>query len=266
MQTAYDRLKAVTCFLLDMDGTFYLGNSPLPGALDFIHILEQKGISYLFLTNNSSKNIQTYYDKLARMGLPTKNVLSSGQAAATILKERFGNAPIYILGNENLRDEMAKAGITLAKDSCDAAALCMGYDTELTYKKLCIACDIARKGKPYIATHLDFNCPVESDTGFEPDAGSFAALIEAATGRRPDLVIGKPNAPIVQAALARTGAKVENAAMVGDRLYTDIATGRAFGMLSILVLTGEATKEDLKTTPHVPDLVFDKLYDIANYL
>ncbi|MGI5900090.1 MAG: HAD-IIA family hydrolase [Christensenellales bacterium] len=257
-------LKDIRCFLLDMDGTFYLGERLLEGSLDFIRALDKKGIDYLFLTNNSSRSGSHYIEKLRRMGLETDQVLTSGQATAMYLKEAFAQTPIFLLGNESLKDEMIKSGLNIVDQG--AKAVCIGYDTTFTYKKMCILCDYVRAGLPYIATHPDFNCPVDSESGFEPDIGAVIAFVEASTGRRPDAVIGKPNRHIVEAALARTGSKVEETCMVGDRLYTDIATGLNFGMLSLLVMTGEAKEEDLKTTPFVPDIVLPRLSDIIKYI
>lgn len=259
-----ERLRDIRCFLLDMDGTFYLGDRLLEGSLDFIRALEQRGISYLFLTNNSSKSAGYYMQKLKRMGLETDRVLTSGQAAAYYLTEHFGQTPIFLLGNDILKEEMRAMGVHVVEQG--AQAVCIGYDTSFTYRKMCVLCDYVRKGLPYIATHPDFNCPVDSETGFEPDIGAIIAYVEAATGRRPDAVIGKPNRYIVEAALAKTGSAAAQTCMVGDRLYTDIATGLNFGMLSMLVMTGEATQEDLKTTPFVPDVVLERLSCAIPYL
>lgn len=259
-----ERLKNIKCFLLDMDGTFYLGDRLLEGSLDFIRALEERGISYLFLTNNSSKSADHYIQKLHRMGLDTKNVLTSGQATAMYINEHYNGVPTFLLGNDILKEEMIRMGVNVVEEG--AELVCIGYDTSFTYKKMCTFCDYLREGKPYIATHPDFNCPVDSKTGFEPDIGAIIAYAKAATGREPMEIIGKPNAQIVRAALERTGSKAEETCMVGDRLYTDIATGLNFGMLSLLVMTGEATYEDLKTTPFKPDIVLERLSKIIKYL
>ena len=258
------KLKDIKCFLLDMDGTFYLGDRLLDGSLDFIKALEKKGIDYLFLTNNSSKSAGHYIKKLERMGLKTERVMTSGQAAAIYLGREFGKTPIYLFGNDILKEEMIASGLNIVEEG--ARVICIGYDTTFDYKKMCVLCDYVRKGLPYIATHPDFNCPVDSESGFEPDIGAVIAFVEASTGRRPDAIIGKPNKHIVDAALAITGSKAAETCMVGDRLYTDIATGLNFGMLSLLVMTGEATQEDLKTTPFVPDVVLPRLSAIIEYL
>ena len=257
-------IQDVRCFLLDMDGTFYLGENLIPGSLDFIRRVEETGRDFLFLTNNSSHNADFYVQRLKRMGLNVgrEKVLTSGEATAAVLKENYPNKRAFVLGNEFLLEEMREAGVTV--DQTDPEIVVVGYDTTLDYKKMTAVCDFVRAGLPYIATHPDFNCPTE--TGFAPDIGAIMAFIEASTGRRADLVVGKPHTGIVQAALRRTGLEVGQLAMVGDRLYTDIETGLKSGMLSILVMSGETTPEMLAAYPNKPDLVFDRLAEMIPLL
>ena len=257
-------IQDVRCFLLDMDGTFYLGENLIPGSLDFIRRVEETGRDFLFLTNNSSHNADFYVQRLKRMGLNVgrEKVLTSGEATAAVLKEKYPGKRAFVLGNEFLLEEMREAGVTV--DQTDPEIVVVGYDTTLDYKKMTAVCDLVRAGLPYIATHPDFNCPTE--TGFAPDIGAIMAFIEASTGRRADLVVGKPHTGIVQAALRRTGLAVGQLAMVGDRLYTDIETGLKSGMLSILVMSGETTPEMLAAYPHKPDLVFDRLAEMIPLL
>ena len=257
-------IQDVRCFLLDMDGTFYLGENLIPGSLDFIRRVEETGRDFLFLTNNSSHNADFYVQRLKRMGLNVgrEKVLTSGEATAAVLKENYPGKRAFVLGNEFLLEEMREAGVTV--DQTDPEIVVVGYDTTLDYKKMTAVCDFVRAGLPYIATHPDFNCPTE--TGFAPDIGAIMAFIEASTGRRADLVVGKPHTGIVQAALRRTGLQVGQLAMVGDRLYTDIETGLKSGMLSILVMSGETTPEMLAAYPNKPDLVFDRLAEMIPLL
>ncbi len=258
------RLEAVRCFMLDMDGTFYLGERILPGSLDFIRRLAETGRDYLFLTNNSSHDAHYYVQRLGRMGLDVdeKRILTSGQATAAVARERFGDARAFVLGNEFLLRELGEGGINIDQNAPDYVII--GYDTTLDYKKLTAVCDHVRAGLPYIATHPDFNCPTE--TGFAPDIGAIIAFIEASTGRRPDLIVGKPYSGIVDAALKRTGLERGQLAMVGDRLYTDIKTGIDHGILSILVMTGETTPDMLRDSTIQPDLVFDSLGGIVPFI
>ena len=257
-------LKDIRCFLLDMDGTFYLGDRIIEGSLSFIDKLIETGRDFLFLTNNSSHNALFYVERLRRMGLcvDRSKILTSGEATARILNRDYAGKRAFVLGNEFLINEMREAGIVV--DSDDPEIVVIGYDTTLDYKKMTRVCDLVRAGLPYIATHPDFNCPTE--TGFAPDIGAIIAFIEASAFRRPDLIVGKPNPGIVEAALDRTGLKLGQLAMVGDRLYTDIETGRRSGMASILVMSGETTPEMLSAWENKPDYVFDRLSCMNEYL
>lgn len=256
--------RGIRCFLLDMDGTFYLGDALLEGSLNFLEALRRTNRKALFLTNNSSKDSRAYVEKLRRMGVtdPFLGVYTSGQAAGRYALASLPGKRAFLLGNAHLRAELTAMGVPLADDSPDYVLV--GFDTTLDYAKMTRVCDLVRAGLPYIATHPDFNCPTEA--GFIPDIGAIIAFIEASTGRRPDTVIGKPFRGIVDGALALTGVPAGETAMVGDRLYTDIATGLNFGMTSILVLTGEATMADVHASPIRPHLIFDRLSDIIPYL
>lgn len=259
-----ERLAPIKCFMLDMDGTFYLGDRLLEGSLDFLEKLEATGRKSLFVTNNSSKSAAVYEKKLERMGVRPvfRNVLTSGHAAASYCRRTFPGKKAFLLGNDMLKTELMELGLEIDNERPDYVLI--AYDTTLDYAKMTAVCDFVRAGLPYIATHPDFNCPTE--TGFAPDIGAIIAFIEASAGRRPDLILGKPYAGIVEEALRLTGLQKHELAMVGDRLYTDIATGRNFGILSILVLTGEASLEDVKTTGIEPDLVFERLSAMNAYL
>lgn len=257
-------LNDVRCFLLDMDGTFYLGGQLIEGSLEFIDRVRATGRDFMFLTNNSSHNAAFYVEKLARMGLPItrERVLTSGEATCAKLNELYPGKRVFLLGNEFLAEELAEAGIIV--DDANPDIVVIGFDTTLDYKKMQAVCDFVRAGLPYVATHPDFNCPTE--TGFMPDIGAIMAFIEASTGRRPDLIVGKPHTGIVEAALRRTGLSVGQLAMVGDRLYTDIETGKRSGMLSILVMSGETTPQMLAASATQPDLVFGRLSDMIPLL
>ena len=257
-------LKDVKCFLLDMDGTFYLGNNLIEGSLDFIDKVRATGRDFLFLTNNSSHNADFYVKRLHGMGLdvPREKILTSGEATADKLNQLYPGKRAFVLGNEYLIEEFTQMGVIVDQENPEIVVI--GYDTTLDYKKMTRVCDLVRAGLPYIATHPDFNCPTE--TGFAPDIGAIMAFIEASAFRRPELIVGKPNTGIVEAALRRTGLKTGEMAMVGDRLYTDIETGLRSGMLSILVMSGETTEEMLAKSETVPDLKFGRLADMIPLL
>ena len=258
------RLNDVKLFLLDMDGTFYLGNQLIEGSLDFIRRVQETGRDFLFLTNNSSHNAAFYVEKLKRMGLDIdrSRVMTSGEATCEKLNELYPGKRAFVLGNEFLMQDFREAGIAIDQENPEIVVI--GFDTTLDYAKMTAVCDFVRAGLPYIATHPDFNCPTE--TGFIPDIGAITAFIEASTGRRPDLIVGKPHTGIVEAAKRRTGLSCNEMAMVGDRLYTDIETGLRSGMLSILVMSGETTEEMLAESKTVPDLKFDRLADMVPLL
>lgn len=257
-------LQDVKCFLLDMDGTFYLGNNLIEGSLDFIEKVRTTGRDFLFLTNNSSHNANFYVKRLHGMGLdvPREKILTSGEATADKLNQLYPGKRAFVLGNEYLIEEFTQMGVIVDQENPEIVVI--GYDTTLDYKKMTRVCDLVRAGLPYIATHPDFNCPTE--TGFAPDIGAIMAFIEASAFRRPELIVGKPNTGIVEAALRRTGLKAGEMAMVGDRLYTDIETGLCSGMLSILVMSGETTEEMLAKSETVPDLKFGRLADMIPLL
>ena len=257
-------IQDVRCFLLDMDGTFYLGNNLIDGSLDFLAALGRTGRQCLFLTNNSSKSAEFYKQKLARMNVPEqfRNVLTSGQAAARYVQHAYAGKKAYLLANKIETQELLQMGVEVDEENPDYVLIT--FDTELDYAKMTRLCDLVRAGLPYIATHPDFNCPTE--TGFIPDIGATIAYVKASTGREPDLIIGKPYSGIVEETLRVTGLKKEEMAMVGDRLYTDIATGVNFGMLSILVMSGETTEQMAKESPIKPNLTFGRLADMIPYL
>jgi len=247
-----EKLAPVRCFLLDMDGTVYLGGRLLPGALDFLRAARESGRSALFLTNNSSKSAANYVEKLRVLGIDVgpEAVLTSGQATAEFVRARFPDARAFVLGTAALVKELADGGVDVDPDHPDL--IIVGYDTTLDYAKMNRVCALAASGVPMIATHPDFVCPVEG--GFAPDIGAILAFIEAATGARPVDVVGKPNRHMLDTTARRIGCAIEGMCMVGDRLYTDIAMGR-HGILTALVLSGETSAEMLAKSEYRPDIV-----------
>lgn len=254
----------IRCFALDMDGTVYLGEQWIAGAKDFLKKIEESGRDYVFLTNNSSKNPALYVEKLHRMGwnVQEDKIITSGQAAIFYLQKQFPHKRVFLLGNPMLQEEFEQAGIVL--EDKEPEVVVTAFDTSLTYEKMCKVCDFVRAGLPYIATHPDYNCPTE--TGFIPDAGAIHAFIHASAFRFPDRIIGKPNSDIVDYLIERVLVKREQIAMVGDRLYTDIAAGVHNGLKSILVLSGEAALADVSSSDVIPHLIFDSVRDMIPLL
>jgi len=251
-----ERLQRALCFLLDLDGTIFLGSRLLPGAGEFIHYLDEHAIQFLILSNNSARTRKEYAEKLHRLGLDMaeEKFLISGEATAIYLNKRKPGARLYVVGTPALEEEFRRHGFDLSDERPDFAVL--GFDTTLTYGKLRKLCDLLTAGVPYIATHPDVNCPTE--TGFMPDIGAMIEMVAASTGRRPDVIVGKPYEPMVQAVTDRLGIPLERMCMVGDRLYTDIALGRC-GLTTVLVLSGETALKDLPGAAHQPDYIVDDL-------
>lgn len=250
---------------MDLDGTVYLGPRLLPGAREFFRLLDRRGVPYLFFTNNSSADRHHYRRKLDRLGLraTADQVLTSGEATALYLVHRTAHRRIYVLGTPSLERELRDAGLTLASEDVDAVVL--GFDKTLTYPKLERACHLLRRGAAFVATHPDKVCPTER--GPIPDCGAMAALLRAATGRRPT-VVGKPKGLMVEMALGKLGPDVRprDVAFVGDRLYTDVRMARRAGLTAILVLTGETRRDDLDGSPDQPHHVFESLDHLAEAL
>lgn len=263
-QDPYHILKQITCFALDMDGTVYLGEQWIEGAKDFLKAIEKAGKKFIFLTNNSSKAPQNYIEKLCRMGLEIdeSQIVTSGQAAIDYLKINYPGKRVFLLGNELLTNEFLEEGILL--DEKTPEVVVTGFDTSLTYQKMCKVCDFVRSGLPYLATHPDMNCPTE--TGFIPDAGAIHAFIHASAFRYPDHIIGKPSGDIMDFLAKRAGVTREETAMVGDRLYTDVAAGVKNGYTGILVLSGEAGIKDIEQSDVIPNLIFDSVKDMIRFL
>ncbi|MAT44240.1 MAG: HAD family hydrolase [Anaerolineaceae bacterium] len=258
-----NKLAQVRGFVMDMDGTIFLGETLLPGAVDFVTHLQKNKTPFLFLTNNSSKHRELYEQKLNRLGLnvTAAEIFTSGEATAIYLKEKFARFGIYLVGTPALETEFQQHGYFLTDQNPSAVVL--GFDTTLTYEKLWKLCDFVRAGLPYFATHPDLNCPTEN--GYMPDIGAMIAFVEASTGRRPDQIIGKPNLPVVDALKERLRLPVEEICMIGDRLYTDIALGQA-GLVTVLVLSGETKAIDVPESPFKPDITVDNLAGLYELL
>ncbi len=258
-----EQFNAVDTFLLDLDGTVYLGDHLFPWSLRFLETVKRLGKRYIFVTNNSSKHAGDYARKLQRMGIAVEpeQVFTSGEATIFYLRQRQYSDKVYLLGTPALEEEFRAAGFELTAEACGAVVL--GFDLTLTYEKLRTACALIRQGVPFIATHPDFNCPTPE--GPIPDCGAMIALITAATGVTPT-VIGKPQAAMVEALCAKFGVAPRQVAMIGDRLYTDIAMGQAAGIKTVLVLSGETQEGDLAGSSFRPDHIARDLGQVADWL
>jgi 4-nitrophenyl phosphatase len=259
-----EKLKKVKVCALDMDGTIYLGKKLFPFTKAFLEGLSKAGKKFIFLTNNSSKNANDYYEKLTGIGLRVdkSQIYTSGDATIEYLNEIKPGARVYLMGTKNLSEDFERAGFSLVEDNPDFVVL--GFDLTFTYQKFDKGARFIRNKVPFIATHPDLNCPIE-DKDMIPDCGALSAAFTAATGVKPK-VLGKPNQEMLDGLLKRMNVTKEELCLMGDRLMTDIKMGRDFGILSILVLTGEASMEDLKKSDVVPDLILEKNIDLLTYI
>ena len=253
-------IKNIRLFVLDMDGTIYLGDKILPGAMEFVKTARDMGKKVVFFTNNASKNPLNYVDKLNKMGFDAvrEDVVTAGDVTIEYLKRHRNGESVYLVGTPALEESFKQAGIEL---STNADIVVSSFDTTLTYEKLVIACDLIRNGADFYCTHPDYNCPTE--TGFIPDSGAIAALITASTGILPKY-FGKPHKETADMISELFGIPFHETAIVGDRLYTDIALGRNNGLMSILVLSGETKMEDVNED-NAPDVIFDGIGEILKY-
>ena len=246
-------------FLLDMDGTIYLDESLFPGTLPFLDYVRETGGKYLFLTNNSSRSVETYLEKLARLGVPAEpdDFLTSTSALIEDLKHRPPYRLCYAFGTAAFRQQLTDGGINITDRLSDEVdCLLIGFDTELTFQKLEDACILLDRGVDFIATNPDWVCPTWY--GSVPDCGSVCEMLHRATGRRPR-VIGKPQPAMALLAMEKWGYPKEQTMLVGDRLYTDIACGVNAGIDTAFVLSGEGTLADLEASEVKPTYVFDDI-------
>lgn len=257
-------LKPYRLFVLDLDGTFYLGDRLLPGSLAFLDAVTKAGADYLFLTNNSSKTRVQYIQKLRSLGVATDtgHLLTSADATQELLLKETSWRSIHLLATPPVCREFEDLGFRLTSNRPDMALL--AFDTSLTYDKLRELCRLVREGAPYWATHPDINCPTPD--GPIPDTGAMIAMVEASTGRRPDRIIGKPSGDFLAAACLRKNVSPSQVLMIGDRLYTDIQCGRNAGADTALVLSGETTIAMLEKSEVKPDHVFKGLFEMIDMI
>lgn len=242
-----------------MDGTIYIDRQVFDGTLDFLSHVKASGGRYLFVTNNSSRSTKDYVSKLVSLGIPAseEDFLTATEATVLYLRENHKDAYVYAMGTRSFVEELCRAGIRVTTELCDGIDLLLiANDTELTFRKLEDACILLGRGVTYIATNPDLVCPVSY--GYAPDCGSFAEMLEHATGRTP-LVIGKPAPEMLRLAMKKNGVSSGQTLMVGDRLYTDIAAGVNAGVDTVLVLSGESTAEDAAACEKKPTFLFENI-------
>jgi len=251
-------LSEITGLIIDMDGVLYRANQRLPGAKEFIELLQARGVPFVLLTNNSTRTRAQYAQKLAalEMRVPADSIVTSAQATAEYLAQTAPpGARVYVIGEDGIRDALTQRGFTLVEDT-DAHYVVVGMDTKLTYEKLRRAALAIRAGAMFIGTNPDRTFPAPD--GLYPGTGSLLALLESATDVQP-LVIGKPQPTIFELAIQQTGLSKAGTAIVGDQVETDIRGGQAAGLATILVMTGASSLSDLERSGLQPDWVFNDL-------
>ena len=253
MDSGLDNIDAV---FLDLDGTIYLGGDLIPGALEFLKRCDDKGVKRYFLSNNSSRSVQQYVEKLQRFEIPADEkdvLLSTHDLLSWLKKEQITQT--WLIGTEGMKQMIEQNGISTQSEQPEYVVL--GYDTEITYEKLAQASIFLHRGVPLVASHPDMVCP--SPDGGLPDVGAYLALLKTTTGIDPVHICGKPNAGMILHKIEELGLDASRCAMVGDRLYTDIAMATRAGCIGVLVLSGEATIADVDAlqegAEQQPDLI-----------
>ena len=253
-----DGIKAV---FLDLDGTIYLGDSLIDGALDFLRRLEERGIKRYFLSNNSSKSVEQYVEKLRDLGIDADKdevLLSTHDLISWLSKKEVTST--FLVGTEGMRSMLEEQGIETSSEQPEFVVL--GYDTEISYEKLATASIHLHEGVQLVASHPDMVCP--SPRGGLPDTGAYMSLFKATTGVGPVHVCGKPNKGMILHKVEDLGLKPSECCMVGDRLYTDIEMADRAGVYGILVLSGEASVDDVEEGELRPSLVVDSVAELLD--
>ena len=256
-------LKDKKLFLLDMDGTIYLDNDLFDGTLDFLEKVKKKQGRYIFVTNNSSKGVDAYVEKLRKIGIESKasDFLTSTDATIIYLNKYCKGKLVYSFGTESFTSQLKAAGISVTTTISDKVdILVISNDTELNFKKLEDASRLLTRGVEFIATNPDWVCP--TSFGYVPDCGSFCEMLYRATGKRPKF-IGKPQPEMLLLAMDKLGYTKEETLMVGDRLYTDIASGVNAGVDTVFVLSGEGTLADLENSDIKPTYVLKNIRELC---
>ena len=260
MEKITSNLENIEAIFLDLDGTIYMGDNLIDGAIDFLNRIEERGIRRFFLSNNSSKSVAQYLEKLEKMGIPANKeevLLSTHDLLSWLKAENISET--YLVGTEGMKEMLEEVGINTNSENPQFVVL--GYDTEITYEKLTNASIYLHRGVPLVVSHPDMVCP--SPNGGLPDTGAYLALFEATTGVTPKHICGKPNPGMILHKIIELGLTPNVCAMVGDRLYTDMEMADRAGVHGILVLSGEATEIDATNSPQRPSLIVDSVASLC---
>lgn len=242
-------MKHYAGYLIDLDGTMYMGKERIPTAVDFVKKLNDKRLPYLFVTNNSTATKETVADRLSGFGVPVtpEHILTTSMATAQYIKNQKSDASIFYIGEEGLREALDEAGLTVTQEHPDFVVI--GLDREVTYEKFAQATLGVQAGATFISTNPDRALPTER--GLLPSNGALTAVVREATGVDP-IYIGKPEAIIINQALEKIGLSKEEVLLVGDNYDTDIMSGINAGVDTLLVFTGVTTKEAIEKVDKKP--------------
>ena len=255
--TTAEIIRSLKLYLFDMDGTLYLGDRLYDFTKELLACIREHGARYMFMTNNSSKSVEAYIEKLARLGIEAtkEDFITSSQATIHYLKQHHPHDTLYVCGTQSLIREFEAAGFAVTQDLDRVDCIVMGNDNELTFRKLEDVCKLLLlHDVAYIATNPDYVCPTEF--GSVPDCGSVCDMIFNCTGRRP-IFIGKPEPLMPLLGMEMAGVCATETAVVGDRIYTDVKSGINAGAVSILVMSGETTQAILDASEDKPDMVLE---------
>ena len=259
----FSNLGKKKLFLFDMDGTIYMEGKLFKGVIELLEKIVQKGAKYVFITNNSSKSVKDYISRLSSMGIPCdeSNFYTSTQASCQLFNDRFNGKLIYAQGTDSFLKELKDNGINYTtKMEEGIGAVLVAFDSEITGAKMRTTSEVLTKcNVPYYATNPDWVCPVEF--GYVPDCGSMCFGYEKATGKTP-IYIGKPNPMMVNLAIDKFKVTKEETVVIGDRIYTDIASGYNAEVDTILVLSGEATISDYQASDIKPTYVLNDVSEL----
>lgn len=264
-------------YIFDLDGTIYMGEHALPGAVELVSKLRQMGKKTLFISNKPLEPRHAYAEKLTRLGIPTstEDVLNSAYILGRYLSTHFPDLNLYIIGEESLRQEFRSYSLnvvdelwdqdpTQVMDTSSIDAIVVAFDRTLTYRKINTAHQALSEGARFFATNADKACPMPN--GKIPDAGATLVMLEYLSGRKVELVAGKPSPMVIQAALDILCLHASSCLLIGDRLETDIRMGIDAGMKTALVLTGVSSRHDLGVTDLQPDLVLNDLTELLEHI
>jgi len=277
MKHNHQSMPEIDGFIFDLDGTVYLGEAALPGAVQLIHMLKERNKRLLFISNKPLEPRQSYAAKLTRLGMPTSpaEVITSGYVLSFTLAQRFPRLNYYVIGEENLKDEMRSFGLTVLDELWDQdehavirptgiEAVVVAFDRTLNYRKLNTAYQALQSGCRFFATNPDKTCPMPG--GGIPDAGATIAALEHLTSRKVELLAGKPSSVMMEVALETLGLPPERCLLTGDRLETDIRMAKEAGMYAAVVLTGASSRQQANTATPPPDFIFENLFEMMDFL